>query len=75
MFDTRLRNIIVALVASSGMASALRAPAVTHTEPTGGSGAAKGCLVRNASTGTYEEVKDGTLVISITGSIYQCQKW
>ncbi len=69
--SNKLRTTSIALVASASIGAASLAPTLSQAEPKGTG--AKGCPARDATTGEYIEVKDGTLVISAGGNIKQCQ--
>jgi hypothetical protein len=74
--SNKIRTTIIALVASASIGAAALAPAVSQAEPNKTSPKA-GCPARDATTGEYVEVKDGTLEISAGGNVMQCQngKW
>jgi hypothetical protein len=77
VFNTKIRTAIVGLVASGSLAAAFLAPAVSQAEDNAGPTGAKGCAVYHVDTGTSEEVKDGTVIITAGGSLAECRdgKW
>ena len=75
MFHARIRRTMIALAASSALIGGALAPAIAHADTPGGggSGAGKGCAVFHPESGTYEQVPEGTLIISLGGHVMQCQ--
>jgi hypothetical protein len=74
MFDKRIRAGIAGALAACGLAVACIAPVAAQADPIGsGSGSGGGgCYYFDAGTGTDQHVDEGTLIIALSGSIYQC---
>ena len=72
MSSIAARATTVSVVAAFALGGMLLAPSAALAQPVG-SGGPKGCAVYHAETGTSEEVPDGTLIIGISGSVYQCK--
>ena len=72
MSSRAIRATSAAAVAVFALAAVAFTPSVASAQPKGGGGA-RGCAVFHAGTGDSEVVPDGTLIIALSGSIYQCK--